>query len=111
VLIGEITLNQEPRIALYAETEIPISRAGLAALKDQLMHLLDMRFRPTDPEPLTDSKLAVAEVADLLCCRCLTVLQMVTQGKLHPVSDQHGELYFDPAEVANARLPLKSRSL
>jgi len=45
VLIGEIILNQEPRITLYAESPIPVSREGIAILKDKLVNLLDTRFR------------------------------------------------------------------
>jgi hypothetical protein len=105
VLIGEVILDQEPRIALYAETEIPLSPEGIAVLKDKLANLLDTRFRP--PGPLPRFGLTVEDVAALLHCRCRTVLRMIKQGQLHPISDEDGELYFDREEVAKiAHIPL-----
>jgi hypothetical protein len=50
VLLGEIVLGNEPRIKLYADTAVPLSRAGIAGLKDKLAFLLDSRFRPSDPQ-------------------------------------------------------------
>lgn len=107
VLIGEIILSQEPRITLYAESPIPVSREGIAILKDKLVNLLDTRFRPAQPEPLPFPGLTVEEVAGLLRCRCLTVLKMVRQGKLFPISTEDGEMYFSREEVAKiAHIPI-----
>jgi hypothetical protein len=107
VLIGEIILNQEPRITLFAESSIPVSPEGIAVLKDKLANLLDTRFRPSEPEPLPLPGLTVEEVAALLHCRCLTVLKMVRQGKLFPVSTEDGEMYFDREKVEKiAHIPI-----
>jgi hypothetical protein len=115
VLIGEIILNLEPRITLYAETVIPLSPEGIAALKDKLVNLLDTRFHPSEPvspaqraRPAPDGRsLTVEDAAALLHCRCRTVLKMVKRGELHPTSDEDGELYFNPEEIASvAHLPI-----
>jgi hypothetical protein len=107
VLIGEIILNQEPRISLYAETSIPLSREGIAVLKDKLVNLLDTRFQPSEPVTLPLPDLTVEDVASLLHCRCITVLKMVKQGKLFPVSSDDGEMYFSREEVAKiAHIPI-----
>jgi hypothetical protein len=107
VLIGEIILNHEPRITLYAETAIPISPEGIAILKDKLVNLLDTRFHPSEPKPPRPG-LTVEDVAGLLHCHSNAVLRMVTEGKLHPFNDDRdGKLYFNPEEVAIiAHLPI-----
>ena len=106
MLIGEIILNQEPRIVLYAETEIPLSPEGIKLLKDGLANQFDVRFRPFDPGPLPRYSLTVEDVAALLHHSCQSVLRMIDQGRLHPISDEDGELYFDREEVAKlAHLP------
>jgi hypothetical protein len=107
VLIGEIVLSQEPRISLYAETPIPLSREGIAVLKDKLVNLLDTRFHPSEPVQLKLPGLTVEDVATLLHCRCITVLKMVKQSKLLPISTEEGEMYFSREEVAKiAHIPI-----
>lgn len=103
VLLGEMLIEKEPPIELYVE--LPRSEVGKrsAAMKDRLAYLLDTRFRPANPVPAHKLKLTVEDVADLLHCRCRTVMRMVRRGELHPVSDEDSELYFDPAEVENVR--------
>ena len=91
VLLGEIILNQEPRIALYAESQISASPERIAVLKDKLATLLDSRFRPSEPEALSLPGLTIEDVAALLHCRCLTVLKMVRQGKLFPSTPKTGK--------------------
>ena len=49
VLIGEIILEGEPRISLYADSAIPLSRKGIAVLKYKLAFLLSARFLASDP--------------------------------------------------------------
>jgi hypothetical protein len=106
VLIGEIILDQKPRVTLYAETQIPVSPEGIAVLKDKLVYLLDTRFEPAEPEPLRLG-LTVEDVAGLLHCRCLTVLKVVKQGKVFPISIEDGEMYFNREEIAKiAHIPL-----
>jgi excisionase family DNA binding protein len=109
VLLGELVIGSEPAIELRAELPCREASKKAAVLKDRLAYLLDTRFRPAEPEPPETPGLTVEEVAESLHCRCRTVLQMIRRGKLHPVSDEDGELYFDPAEVANVtHVPINS---
>src|ERR1700722_1477139 len=100
VLLGELTIDKEPPIELHVDLPYPEAREKSAVLKDRLVFLLDARFRPACPEPASRYGLTVEDVADLLRCRCLTVLEMIKHGNLHPFSDEDGELHFDPAEIA-----------
>ncbi len=50
-----------------------------------------------------DVKLTVADVADWLGCSSSNVEQMVKLSRLHPVSDEDGELYFEAAEVRSIK--------
>jgi hypothetical protein len=50
VLVGEIVLDQEPKVAIYAESDTPISKYGVADLKDKLSLLLARRFLAAPPE-------------------------------------------------------------
>ena len=103
VLLGQLVIDRELPIDLFAE--VPFAEAGknVAVLKDRLAYLLDARFRPSDPLPPKNHGLTVEEVAESLHCRCRTVLRMIRRGDLHPVSDEDGELYFDPEEIAGVR--------
>ncbi len=103
VLLGQLVIDREPSIDLYAELPSAEARKKSAALKDRLAYLLDTRFRPAEPEPAPKLKLTVEDVAGALHCRCRTVLRMTKRGELHPVSDEDGELYFDPAEVESVK--------
>ena len=107
VLLGEMVIDREPPIELHVELPYAETHKKSAALKDRLAYLLDTRFRPADPnpepEPCQSHTLTVAGVADLLRCHCQTVLRMMRRGRLHPVSDEHGELQFDPAEIESVR--------
>ena len=105
VLLGELVIDNEPPIELRADLPSGEVRKRTAALKDRLAYLLDTRFRPADPEP--PRILTVEDVADLLHCRCRTVLRMIRRGDLHPRNGEDGELYFDRAEVERVQyLPL-----
>ncbi len=107
VLLGQLVIERELPIDLFAE--VPSSEASekVAALKDRLAFLLDARFQPSDQLPPPRVAPTVEDVAELLHCRCRTVLRMVKQGQLHPLSDEDGELYFDREEVAKiAHVPL-----
>jgi len=103
VLLGQLVIDKELPIDLFAE--VPFAKAGknVAVLKDRLAYLLDARFRPSDPLPPNNHGLTVEDVAGLLHCRCLAVVRMIRRGDLHPVSDEDGELYFDPEEIASVR--------
>ncbi len=103
VLLGEVVIGREPPIELFVD--LPRDEAGkkAAALKDRLAFLLDTRFRPANPEPLSKRGLAVEEVAVLLHCHCRTVLRLIRRGKLHPISDEDGGLYFDRKEVESVK--------
>jgi hypothetical protein len=110
VLLGEMVIDREPPIELYVE--LPRAEVGKksATLKERLAFLLDTRFRPASPESPKSSSLTVQEVADLLHCRCRTVLRMIRGGQLHPFSEEDGELYFDRAEVESIRsVPVSSK--
>jgi hypothetical protein len=102
ILLGELVIDKDSPIELHVELPAAEARPRSAALKDRLAFLLDTRFRPASPVSL-EKPLSVVQVAELLRCRCLGVLRMIKQGKLHPVSDEDGELLFDPVEVANVR--------
>lgn len=102
VLLGELVIDREPSIELYAELPLAQVRKQSAALKDKLIYLLDTRFRPAEP-PKSISSLTIEDVAGVLHCRCSNVIRMMKQGKLHPFSDEDGELYFDPIEVEGIR--------
>jgi hypothetical protein len=95
--------RKEPPIQL--RVELPCAEVGKksAVLKDRLAYLLDTRFRPANAEPLQKPKLTVTNVAELLHCRCVTVLLMIKRGQLHPFNGDDDELYFDPEEVAGVR--------
>ena len=97
VLIGEIVLGGEPRIALYAETPIPLSAHGIAVLKDKLVNILDTRFQPAAP-PSPSDQMTIDEVIALWGCHRVTVLKRMEAGLLHPIN-RGEELVFDRAEV------------
>jgi len=104
VLLGELVIDREPPIELYAELPTADTRKKCAALKDRLAFLLDTRFRPSGPEEGFLPGMTVEEVAETLHCRCMMVLRMVKRGQLHPVGESDdNEPYFDPAEVANIK--------
>ncbi len=100
VFIGELVIDLELPIELYVELPRDRARIEAAVLKDRLTFLLDTRFRPSDPLPPEKNRADVGQKwAELLQCRCRTVLSMITRGDLHPVSDEDGELYFERAEM------------
>ena len=95
VRIGEVVLDQEPRISLYAESPLPISERGVEVLKEKLANLLDKRFQPAD---LPHRTLTIGEVIETWHCYRATVLRLIRQGKLHPI-EVNSELQFDRLEV------------
>ena len=96
VLIGQIVLGNEPRISLYAETPVPLSREGIATLKDKLATILDSRFRASDP-PCRE-EMSIAEVAARWHCRAATVLRRIRTGELHPI-ERNNDVFFRRSEV------------
>jgi hypothetical protein len=108
VLLGELVIDKEPPIELYAELPSADTRKKCAALKDRLAYLLDTRFRPSAIENGSLPGMTVEEVAEQLHCACVTVLRMVRRGQLHPIRESDdSEPYFDPAEVAGIKsIPL-----
>jgi len=103
VVLGELVIDKDAPIELHVELPAADARAKSAALKDRLAFLLDTRFRPAGPMSLEEARLSVVEVAKLLRCRCVGVKKMIGRGRLHPISDEDGELYFDRAEVESVR--------
>ena len=99
VVIGQVIINGEPRITLLAESAIPLSAEGLIALKSKLGELLEIRFRPAEPE-VKHRTLSMAEVILTWHCYRSTVMRLIRQGHLHPIT-VHGELQFDRLEVIN----------
>jgi hypothetical protein len=97
VLIGDVILNHEPSITLYAEAEIPPSQEGIALLKDKLANLPDSRFAPSDPTP-AHRTLKIGEVIETWHCYRATVVRLIREGQLHPIKVD-GELQFDRLEV------------
>jgi hypothetical protein len=100
VLLGELVVDREMPIELRAELPLAEVSEKAAVLKGRLVYLLDTRFRPSDPELPSRYGLTVEDVAESLHCRCRTVLRMIKSGQLHPLNDDDGEFYFDPAEIA-----------
>lgn len=98
VLIGEIVLGSEPRIALYAENPVPLSNAGVAVLKDKLAFILDTRFRPSNPIP-TDQYIRMAEVIKNWRCSPAKIAELVRCERLHPIV-MNDEAFFNPDEIA-----------
>ena len=96
VLIGEIVLENEPRIALYAQTPIPLSNTGVVVLKDKLAFLLDSRFHASDP---SRPYMSIAEIQEKWNCPPAKIAHLVRCDRLHPLV-MNDEAYFDPAEVA-----------
>ena len=113
VLLGELIIDKEPPIELYAELPSADAHKKCAALKDRLAYLLDTRFRPSAPTASPFPGMTVEEVAQELRCPCLTVLRLVRRGKLHPIhQNDDSEPYFDREEVADikaARFAILSR--
>jgi hypothetical protein len=96
VRIGEIVLDKEPRIALYAESRIPLSNAGIAVLKNKMAFLLDSHFRASDRDHRYVSMAAVEERWN---CSATTIARLVRRGRLHPMV-LNDEAFFDRDEVA-----------
>ena len=96
VLIGEIVLDHEPRISLYADTLVPLSKAGVAVMKDKLANILDTRFRPAAP-PL-NAEMTIDEVTALWHCPRATVLRRIRAGEIHPIQRDE-QVLFDRSEV------------
>lgn len=103
VLLGAMVIDREPPIELYTNLRASEVAKKSAMLKDRLAYLLDTRFLPADPEPHPKPGLTVEEVADLLHCRCRTVLRMIKRGDLQPSSNEDGEVYFDRKEVESIK--------
>ena len=95
-----MVIDKEPPIELFVELSCTESDKKAAVLKDRLAYLLDTRFRPSSPE---GPGLTVEKVAEMLECRRRTVLRLISRGKLHPYTGEHGELYFDRAEVSSIK--------
>ena len=91
VLLGQLVIEREPPIELRAELPCVEAARKAAVLKDRLAYLLDTRFRPSDPEPRPLPGLTVQEVAELLHCRCKTVLRMIKRGEL--ISEKRRRLW------------------
>jgi hypothetical protein len=110
VLLGQLVIDRELPIDLFAEVPSSEASEAVASLKDRLAFLLDARFHPSDPLPPPRLGPTVEDVAEMLQCRCRTVLRMVRQGQHHPSADEDGELYFDRAEVARiVHVPLSPK--
>jgi hypothetical protein len=102
VCIGELLVEGDSRIDLYAELSNLQSYEHAAKLREQLSNLLGNAFRPA-PGPHEEPRLGIPDVADLLGCGCEGVQRLVKRGALHPVSDEDGDLYFDPAEIRSIK--------
>ena len=96
VRIGEIVLNNEPRIALYAESRVPLSSAGIAVLKNKMAFLLDTHFRASDPD---HRYVSMTEVEERWSCSAVRIARLVRRGRLHPMV-LNDEAFFDIDEVA-----------
>ena len=99
ICLGELVFDGEPPIWLHADLPILRISENSAALQQSLRELLGHHFRPADRHSSKDVKLTVADVADWLGCTSFKVQQMVKLSRLHPVSDEDGERYFEAAEV------------
>ena len=97
MLVGELVIGNEPPIRLYAQSEIPISPADIAIVKDQLAFLLAERFRPS-ALPARNHKMTIDEVTALSQRHRVTVLRLMRSGELHPLENR-GDVRFDRAEV------------
>jgi hypothetical protein len=96
-----INLDYEPRIALYAQSEIPLSSEGIGVLKDKFSYLLDARFKPSEPEA-SNPFMTMFEVAKVCHCTWATVARMSRDGRLHPVM-LNDEPWFERKEVERVR--------
>jgi hypothetical protein len=94
-------MDMDPPIELHVELPCAEAREKSDVLKERLVNLLSTRFRPACPESAPRYGLTVEAVAELLHCRCETIFEMIKRGNLHPLSDEDGELHFDPAEIAS----------
>src|SRR5579871_2509460 len=94
VLLGQLVIDRELPIDLYAQGPSTEADKTVAVLKDRLAYLLAARFHPSDPESSKASGLTIEDVAGLLEFRCQTVLRMTRRNDLHPVTAEDGELYF-----------------
>jgi hypothetical protein len=98
VFVGEVVLDQERRIDLYATSEMPFSKSSVAVLKAKLEFLLNSRFRTAlDPR---NRFLQVDEIAKRWRSTPARVARMVRNGGLHPIIVINDEAFFDPAAVA-----------
>jgi len=104
VWLGRLAIDDEPHIELQVELQPGEIERKSAALREKLAHMFGPRFEPTCPRPCQESKLALRETAELLRCGGQGVFELIARGELHPVSDEDGELFFDPVEVARVKL-------
>ena len=98
VHIGEVVLDSEPQISLYADAQLPISEQGFEILKEKLAVSFDVRFHPAEAAESPRRTLSIGEVIETWHCYRATVLRMIREGKLHPIN-VGGELRFDRLEV------------
>jgi hypothetical protein len=98
VFVGEVVLEHEAHIDLYAASAAPFSKSSVAVLKSKLEFLLNSRFRPAlDPR---NRFLRVSEIAKRWHYTPAKVARMVRDDLLHPAIVINDEAFFDPEEVA-----------
>jgi hypothetical protein len=99
VHIGEVVLDSEPQISLYADSPLPISEHGIQILKERIKVSFEIHFRPAEPELLPPHRaLTIGEVIETWHCYRATVIRMIREGKLHPI-EIGNECRFDRLEV------------
>jgi hypothetical protein len=99
VWLGQIILDKEPPINLFAELPLETVAKKAAYLKERLAFLLDIRFSGAPPE---SQRLTFEEVAQTLHCSGRTVLRMIERDRLHPL-EENGEIYFERFEIEHVR--------
>jgi hypothetical protein len=103
VCIGELIVDGQTSIGLLAELPGSEVCEKAALLQESLAQLLGSRFRPANPASFPKPKFTLSDVADWLDCSAASVQRMVELRRLHPVSDEDGELYFDRAEIQSLK--------
>ncbi len=108
MLIGEIVIDDEPPITLHAQLASDETREKSAVLKDKLAYLLGTRFRPAKPAP-AGLYMSIEEVVETWHCYRATVLRMINEEQLHPLTID-GEVRFNRTEVLSLAKSVPARN-
>jgi hypothetical protein len=103
---GDIVIGGEYPTDVYAEQPFADVDEQTPVGDGRPVDLPEIPLLPADLELPSRRGFTLEDVAESLHCPNRTVLRMIKSGELHPLSDEDGDMYFDPADIPGIAVPI-----